>query len=242
MAGLSGGEGGAGCAGSGGSSCYDVPEETAAIPARRGQFAGTAEAAVGGSGTPSAARAEAEPPSQPRPAPPGAAFRVFGAKRVWRGRCSAPRVLPPRGPGVAAAGKSGAGGSAAEGSGRRARPGRRGSVSPFAMVVLRSSAARPPRMATRDSRCRRPPFDLLDSSSEFISLESPALRSHRVWTRSGSARATLSRGTRRAEEAVSAVWGWGEHGLAGSAGLRAWRGGGGEPVLAGSCWEELRKR
>ncbi|RMC14917.1 hypothetical protein DUI87_07094 [Hirundo rustica rustica] len=56
-------------------------------------------------------------------------------------------------------------------------------------------------MAARDSRCRRPPFDLLDSSSEFISLESPALRSHRVWTRSGSARAALSRGTRRAEQA-----------------------------------------
>ncbi|KAM4793754.1 ATPase family AAA domain-containing protein 2 isoform 3-T3 [Cyanocitta cristata] len=69
------------------------------------------------------------------------------------------------------------------------------------MVVLRSSAARPPRMAARDSRCRRPPFDLLDSSSEFISLESPSLRSHRVWTRSGSARAAVSRGTRRAEEA-----------------------------------------
>ncbi|XP_053799661.1 ATPase family AAA domain-containing protein 2 [Vidua macroura] len=69
------------------------------------------------------------------------------------------------------------------------------------MVVLRSSAARPPRMAARDSRCRRPPFDLLDSSSEFISLEAPGLRSHRVWTRSGSARAAVSRGARRAEEA-----------------------------------------
>ncbi|XP_058687202.1 ATPase family AAA domain-containing protein 2 isoform X1 [Poecile atricapillus] len=69
------------------------------------------------------------------------------------------------------------------------------------MVVLRSSAARPPRMAARDSRCRRPPFDLLDSSSEFISLEPPALRSHRVWTRSGSSRAAVSRGTRRAKEA-----------------------------------------
>ncbi|KAM7071878.1 ATPase family AAA domain-containing protein 2 isoform 1-T1 [Acridotheres tristis] len=69
------------------------------------------------------------------------------------------------------------------------------------MVVLRSSATRPPHMAARDSRCRRPPFDLLDSSSEFISLEPPVLRSHRVWTRSGSARAAGSRGTRRAEEA-----------------------------------------
>ncbi|XP_062347452.1 ATPase family AAA domain-containing protein 2 [Cinclus cinclus] len=69
------------------------------------------------------------------------------------------------------------------------------------MVVLRSSAATPPRMAARDSRCRRPPFDLLDSSSEFISLEPPTLRSQRVWTRSGSARAAGSRGTRRAEEA-----------------------------------------
>ncbi|XP_071409991.1 ATPase family AAA domain-containing protein 2 isoform X2 [Pithys albifrons albifrons] len=70
------------------------------------------------------------------------------------------------------------------------------------MVVLRSSVARPPRVAARDSRCRRPPFDLLDSSSDFISLEAPALSSsRRIWTRSGSARAARSSGARRAEEA-----------------------------------------
>ncbi|XP_072708035.1 ATPase family AAA domain-containing protein 2 isoform X2 [Ciconia boyciana] len=71
------------------------------------------------------------------------------------------------------------------------------------MVVLRSSAARP---AARDSRGRRrPPFDLMDSSSEFISLEPPSLSSRRIWTRSGAAsaaaRAAGSRGTRRADEA-----------------------------------------
>ncbi|KAM9387383.1 ATPase family AAA domain-containing protein 2 [Phaethornis superciliosus] len=73
------------------------------------------------------------------------------------------------------------------------------------MVVLRSSTARPPGPASRDSRRRRPPFDLMDSSSEFISLESPSLSTHRIWTRSGAAsaatRAAGSRGTRRAEEA-----------------------------------------
>ncbi|XP_027501421.1 ATPase family AAA domain-containing protein 2 [Corapipo altera] len=66
------------------------------------------------------------------------------------------------------------------------------------MVVLRSSVARPARVTSRDSRCRRPPFDLLDSSSDFISLEGPALSSRGVWTRSGSAKAA---GSRRAAEA-----------------------------------------
>ncbi|XP_030363088.1 ATPase family AAA domain-containing protein 2 isoform X2 [Strigops habroptila] len=72
------------------------------------------------------------------------------------------------------------------------------------MVVLRSSAARPPGPAARDSRRRRAPFDLMDSSSEFISLEPPSLSSRRIWTRSGAssatARAAGSRGTGRAGE------------------------------------------
>ncbi|KAJ7395163.1 ATPase family AAA domain-containing protein 2 isoform X2 [Pitangus sulphuratus] len=54
-------------------------------------------------------------------------------------------------------------------------------------------------MAARDSRCRRPPFDLLDSSSDFISLEGPALSSRGVWTRSGSAKAAGSRRAGKAE-------------------------------------------
>ncbi|XP_074743521.1 ATPase family AAA domain-containing protein 2 [Strix uralensis] len=73
------------------------------------------------------------------------------------------------------------------------------------MVVLRSGAARMPGPAVRDSRCRRPPFDLMDSSSEFISLESPLLSRRRIWTRSGVAsaatRAARSRQTRRTDEA-----------------------------------------
>ncbi|XP_071659922.1 ATPase family AAA domain-containing protein 2-like isoform X3 [Patagioenas fasciata] len=72
------------------------------------------------------------------------------------------------------------------------------------MVVLRGSAARPPSPAARDGR-RRPRFDIMDSSSEFISLEPPTLSSRRIWTRSGAAaaaaRAAGSRGTRRANEA-----------------------------------------
>ncbi|KAM6126050.1 ATPase family AAA domain-containing protein 2 isoform 2-T2 [Pterocles gutturalis] len=73
------------------------------------------------------------------------------------------------------------------------------------MVVLRSSAVRSPGPAARDSRRRRPPFDLMDSNSEFISLESPSLSSRRIWTRSGAAssaaRAAGSRGTRRSDGA-----------------------------------------
>ncbi|XP_075599496.1 ATPase family AAA domain-containing protein 2 isoform X1 [Balearica regulorum gibbericeps] len=71
------------------------------------------------------------------------------------------------------------------------------------MVILRSSAARPPGPAARDSRCRRrPPFELMDSSSEFISLEPSSLSTRRIWTRSGAAaRAAGSRGTRRTDEA-----------------------------------------
>ncbi|XP_032855550.2 ATPase family AAA domain-containing protein 2 isoform X2 [Tyto alba] len=70
------------------------------------------------------------------------------------------------------------------------------------MVVLRSSAARSSGPAARYSRRRRPPFDLTDSSSEFISLESPSLNSRRIWTRSGAAAgAAGSRGARRTEEA-----------------------------------------
>ncbi|XP_065524978.1 ATPase family AAA domain-containing protein 2 isoform X2 [Lathamus discolor] len=72
------------------------------------------------------------------------------------------------------------------------------------MVVLRSSAARPPGPAARGSRRRGAAFDLLDSSSEFISLESSSLSSRRIWTRSGASsvttRAAGSRGTRRADE------------------------------------------
>ncbi|XP_061303758.1 ATPase family AAA domain-containing protein 2 [Pezoporus flaviventris] len=75
------------------------------------------------------------------------------------------------------------------------------------MVVLRSSSARPPGPVARDSRRRRASFDLLDSSSEFISLEPPSLSSRRIWTRSGASavttRAAGSRGTRRAGEDVS---------------------------------------
>ncbi|NWX04665.1 ATAD2 protein, partial [Caloenas nicobarica] len=52
---------------------------------------------------------------------------------------------------------------------------------------------------------RRPRFDIMNSSSEFISLEPPALSSRRIWTRSGAAaaaaRAAGSRGTRRADQA-----------------------------------------
>ncbi|XP_069636094.1 ATPase family AAA domain-containing protein 2 [Haliaeetus albicilla] len=74
------------------------------------------------------------------------------------------------------------------------------------MVVLRSGAARPPEPAAHDGRSRRrPPFDLLDSSSEFISLEPPSLSSRRIWTRSGAAsaaaRAAGHRGSGRADEA-----------------------------------------
>ncbi|XP_014820790.1 PREDICTED: ATPase family AAA domain-containing protein 2 isoform X2 [Calidris pugnax] len=78
------------------------------------------------------------------------------------------------------------------------------------MVVLRSSAARPVGPATRDRRRRpRSPFELMDSSSEFISLESSSLgngSSRRVWTRSGAAsaaaaRAAESRGSRRTGQA-----------------------------------------
>ncbi|XP_033920398.1 ATPase family AAA domain-containing protein 2 isoform X2 [Melopsittacus undulatus] len=72
------------------------------------------------------------------------------------------------------------------------------------MVVLRSNSARPPGPATRDSRRLRSSFDLMDSSSEFITLESPSLSSRRIWTRSGASsvttRAAGSRGTRRAGE------------------------------------------
>ncbi|NWX67459.1 ATAD2 protein, partial [Alca torda] len=61
----------------------------------------------------------------------------------------------------------------------------------------------------RDSRRRpRPPFELMDSSSEFISLEPPSLSSgssRRIWTRSGAAsaatRAAESRRSRRTGEA-----------------------------------------
>ncbi|NXK28427.1 ATAD2 protein, partial [Arenaria interpres] len=77
------------------------------------------------------------------------------------------------------------------------------------MVVLRSSAARPVGPATRDRRRRpRSPFELMDSSSEFISLESSPLgngSSRRIWTRSGAAsaaaRAAESRGSRRTGQA-----------------------------------------
>ncbi|XP_029868450.1 ATPase family AAA domain-containing protein 2 isoform X4 [Aquila chrysaetos chrysaetos] len=70
------------------------------------------------------------------------------------------------------------------------------------MVVLRSGAARPPEPAAHDGRSRRrPPFDLMDSSSEFISLEPPSLSSHRIWTRSGAARAAGHGRSGRADEA-----------------------------------------
>ncbi|XP_064298201.1 ATPase family AAA domain-containing protein 2 isoform X2 [Phalacrocorax carbo] len=68
------------------------------------------------------------------------------------------------------------------------------------MVVLRSSTARPAGPAASRSR-RRSRFDVMDSSSEFISLEPPSLSGRRVWTRSGaasaSARATGSRESSR---------------------------------------------
>ncbi|XP_074941848.1 ATPase family AAA domain-containing protein 2 isoform X2 [Phalacrocorax aristotelis] len=68
------------------------------------------------------------------------------------------------------------------------------------MVVLRSSAARPAGPAASRSR-RRSRFDVMDSSSEFLSLEPPSLSGRRVWTRSGaasaSARATVSRESSR---------------------------------------------
>ncbi|XP_064363913.1 ATPase family AAA domain-containing protein 2 isoform X4 [Dromaius novaehollandiae] len=72
------------------------------------------------------------------------------------------------------------------------------------MVVLRSSGARRPGPAARDGR-RRPPFDLMDSSSEFLSLEPPPLGGRRVWTRSGAASAAAgpkgAGGAARAAEA-----------------------------------------
>ncbi|NWS44732.1 ATAD2 protein, partial [Probosciger aterrimus] len=75
------------------------------------------------------------------------------------------------------------------------------------MVVLRSSTARQPGPAVRNSRPRCAPFDLLDSSSEFISLESPSLSTRRIWTRSETAsvttRAAGSRGTGRTGENMS---------------------------------------
>lgn len=96
------------------------------------------------------------------------------------------------------------------------------------MVVLRSGAARPPEPAAHDGRSRRrPPFDLLDSSSEFISLEPPSLSSRRIWTRSGAAsaaaRAAGHRGSGRADEAVSTHLGGRGGGCLnpGSAGRRA---------------------
>ncbi|XP_068014709.1 ATPase family AAA domain-containing protein 2 isoform X2 [Melanerpes formicivorus] len=76
------------------------------------------------------------------------------------------------------------------------------------MVVLRSSTARPASPVVHDTRRRRrrrPPFDLLDSSSEFISLEPSSLSSRHIWTRSGTASAAASaagsRRTRAADEA-----------------------------------------
>jgi len=73
------------------------------------------------------------------------------------------------------------------------------------MVVLRSSGAR-----------RGPPFAIMDSSSEFISLQPTALGSRRTWTRSQSASAAAGpEGTeRRGRSAVSSARrrGWGRGG------------------------------
>lgn len=70
------------------------------------------------------------------------------------------------------------------GEGARKRSPRR---DPAAMVVLRSSGAR-----------RGPPFAIMDSSSEFISLQPTALGSRRTWTRSQSASAAAGpEGTER---------------------------------------------
>ncbi|KAM6283304.1 ATPase family AAA domain-containing protein 2 isoform 2-T2 [Porphyrio hochstetteri] len=72
------------------------------------------------------------------------------------------------------------------------------------MVVMRGSAPRPPGTPARDGRCRRSPFDFMDSSSEFISLAPSSLSSRRIWTRSGAAAAAARtagpRETRGADE------------------------------------------
>lgn len=145
---------------------------------------------------------------------------------------SAPGVAPPPRSGLAAARRAGrrranhrcrrggcrSGGKAAgTRSGRRlsgARPVAAGavavSVPASAMVVLRNSTVVPASPAAHDTRRRRrrrPPFDLLDSSSEFISLEPSSLSSRHTWTRSvaasAAARAAGPRRTRRTGEAVS---------------------------------------
>uniref|UniRef100_A0A8C4ULJ4 ATPase family AAA domain-containing protein 2 n=1 Tax=Falco tinnunculus TaxID=100819 RepID=A0A8C4ULJ4_FALTI len=74
------------------------------------------------------------------------------------------------------------------------------------MVVLRSSAARSPGPSDSGSRRLRATFSsLMESSSEFISLESSSLGSRRIWTRSGAAsaaaRAEGSRGPRTTDKA-----------------------------------------
>ncbi|KAM6444322.1 ATPase family AAA domain-containing protein 2-like [Rhynochetos jubatus] len=73
------------------------------------------------------------------------------------------------------------------------------------MVVLRGSAARPAGPAACDGSRLRPVFELMDSSSEFVSLEPPVLGSRRVWARCGAAlaaaRAAGCRGTGRVGEA-----------------------------------------
>lgn len=91
------------------------------------------------------------------------------------------------------------------GEGARKRSPRR---DPAAMVVLRSSGAR-----------RGPPFAIMDSSSEFISLQPTALGSRRTWTRSQSASAAAGpEGTeRRGRSAVSSARGAGAGGGAGRA-------------------------
>lgn len=65
---------------------------------------------------------------------------------------------------------------------------------PATMVVLRCSDAR-----------RGPPFAIMDSSSEFVSLQPTALSIRRTWRRSHGA-STATRAERRGRLAVSSAW------------------------------------
>lgn len=110
MAGPSGAEGGAG---PGRGSRYAIPEQTAAIAARRGHLAGTARAVAGATRTPPAGRGEAEPPSSPAPLSLAQSSEFWAPNELQCAAC----------PSAAQAGGGGGSGTAAREAARRRDPG-----------------------------------------------------------------------------------------------------------------------